>query len=360
MRRYILNLAVVFLALAAISCGGGAEKPHFTINGEIKGADKGVFILTDASGERMDSLSFEGGKFTCKGTIDKPQKVIAYIANENKECLFFVGIFLGNEEVVFQGDTAGFMTHKITSKLHNEYEDYTNYVKKLNESSKMTELRREGSDSAKAQIRELKLLVMKKVLAYKENGERNQIAAAIVAEMASGMSLEDQIFAASLFPKDFTDSYYLNALRTNIEREQRLAIGALAPDFKLKDLNGKEYTRDSFKGKYLYMDFSASWCGWCKKEIPFIREAYNKLKDKDIVFVTINMDENRELWEGDVKAENIEWLCLSDLCGMKSELAKSYNIHGIPAVFVLDPQGKILVRNIRQAEMVEYLTKLFD
>ena len=367
----VLYVFLYFLCLGLVSCGNEDVKDGFELEGTIKGADKGFIILSDASNNTIDSVHFEKGRFLVKGHLDMPQRTIVYIADDSGDCMFFTGVFLANGKVTFEGDTAGFMTHRfIGSSLNDEYLEYGKYIASLDEMKRMNvvqEQKRKAFEAKEVALEKelseervkLGREVMKKIVEYKPDGRKSHVAAAKVAELAYSMGLEDQMYAVSLFDGDFTESYYINSLKNNIEREKKVAIGVKAPDFRLKDLSGKEYTLADFKGKYVYMDFSASWCGWCKKELPFIREAYGKLKNENIVFITINMDDKRELWEGDVKKENIEWLCLSDLNGMQSELARSYNISGIPAVFVLDPDGKIIARNVRQQGMVEYLTGLF-
>ncbi|MFA6756034.1 MAG: redoxin domain-containing protein [Bacilli bacterium] len=92
-----------------------------------------------------------------------------------------------------------------------------------------------------------------------------------------------------------SENIYYKLMSKKLEGKKRLSIGSQAPNFNVFDTKNKSYSLNNFKGKYLYLEFSASWCCWCKKEIPYIREAYHKLKDKGIVFVTIMMDTNRDL-----------------------------------------------------------------
>ena len=131
------------------------------------------------------------------------------------------------------------------------------------------------------------------------------------------------------------------------------------PDFQVFDTLGKTYTLADFKGKYLFVEFSASWCGWCKKEIPHIRKAYEQLKDRNIVFITMMMDTEREQWIRDMKREEIGWLCLTDLKGMKkSPLVDAYNLRGLPDSFVVDPEGYIIRRDLRGGEVLDYLSEV--
>ena len=154
------------------------------------------------------------------------------------------------------------------------------------------------------------------------------------------------------------DTYYLNKISKYVDQEKKLANGKQAKNFSAKDLNDKEHSLADLKGKYVFLEFSASWCSWCKKEIPFIRKAYEALKDKNIVFVTLMMDEKKERWVNDVEKFNITWLNLSDLKGIRnSQIAKDYNVSAIPASFVINPDGIIIDRDLRGERILSTLKK---
>ena len=130
-----------------------------------------------------------------------------------------------------------------------------------------------------------------------------------------------------------------------------------AADFKVFDREGKEYTLASFKGKYIFLEFSASWCSWCKKEIPSIRQAYERFKDS-VVFITIHLDDNRDKWLKDLETHAVPWYCLTDLKAWKSPVAKAYNIAGVPDCFIIGKDGLIKAKELRREEITQQLEKL--
>ena len=130
-----------------------------------------------------------------------------------------------------------------------------------------------------------------------------------------------------------------------------------AADFKVFDREGKEYTLASFKGKYIFLEFSASWCSWCKKEIPSIRQAYERFKDS-VVFITIHLDDNRDKWLKDLETHAVPWYCLTDLKAWKSPVAKAYNIAGVPNCFIIGKDGLIKAKELRREEITQQLEKL--
>lgn len=363
----------IFYILAfmlAVTCITANAQDNCIIKGTITGAQDGYTKLYSNTNVIMDSVSMVNGKFEIKTKIELPQYALLYVHDKQDSILKIVNVFLENREISMTGKAdIREKTEFENAPMHNEAIEYAAYLKGLDATKKAAVISRLSSDAFKigdkAKVNELEKEqfvyyreLIDKVFAFKENSSKSPVAAYFVLNYVTRLSLEDQIKTDERFSKELTNSFYRNKLQENIKAEQRVVLGNVAPDFKAKDLAGKEYNKASFAGKYIFLEFSASWCGWCKKEIPFVRSAYNALKDKNIVFITMNMDTTREKWEGDVVKENIEWLCISNLEGINSDLAKSYNVHGIPACFVIDPDGKIIKRDIRGNEVLDYLSSL--
>ena len=109
--------------------------------------------------------------------------------------------------------------------------------------------------------------------------------------------------------------------------------------------------------EYIFLEFSASWCSWCKKEIPSIRQAYERFKDS-VVFITIHLDDNRDKWLKDLETHAVPWYCLTDLKAWKSPVAKAYNIAGVPNCFIIGKDGLIKAKELRREEITQQLEKL--
>ena len=190
------------------------------------------------------------------------------------------------------------------------------------------------------------------------NKEYEEAVGIVIAEYASALtSPQIETLYKALSPQGRSSLAVREMMESN-HREYTVAEGKIAPDFKAKDLKGNVYTLDSFQGKFIFLEFSASWCGWCKKEIPYIKEAYEALKEENIVFVTMMMDDKRENWERDVKKFQIPWFSLSDLKGIKrSEIARNYNISSVPVSFLINPSGKIVKKDLRGKDILPLLKK---
>jgi len=128
-------------------------------------------------------------------------------------------------------------------------------------------------------------------------------------------------------------------------KKMQLAPGKPAPVFVCKDINGKDFSLENFRGKLVYIDFWATWCGPCRHELPYLEELQKDFKGKNIVFVSISLDDNKAAWEKMVKEKQMKGVQLYGEGAWKSFPATSYQIKGIPTFFLVDAKGNIIKPN---------------
>lgn len=167
----------------------------------------------------------------------------------------------------------------------------------------------------------------------------------------------NKIFAK--IPNRMFDPEQKDRIATKIEDFKKLAIGSIAPDFTLKDTAGVENSLTSFRGKFVLLEFWASWCIPCRQENPKYREISEKFKGKNfkIVAISFNKEDERQSWLKAIHEDQIaEWTHLSDLKGYGSPFYKQYQIRGLPQNYLLDQNGVVIAQNI-QGEALESLLK---
>ena len=152
------------------------------------------------------------------------------------------------------------------------------------------------------------------------------------------------------------------ALTNHIESLKITAIGSVAPNFTQNDPNDKPVSLSDFKGKYLLIDFWASWCGPCRKENPNVVKAYQKYKNENFEILGVSLDNpgNKEAWLNAIAKDQLTWAQVSDLNGWKNAVAVQYSIFSIPQNLLLNPDGVIIAKNLKGKELSAKLAEIFN
>lgn len=170
-----------------------------------------------------------------------------------------------------------------------------------------------------------------------------------------------------LFYKDLIEPYLLNDYLKNEAKSHELSIlntakGTPAFDFSAKDVNGKTHKLSDYKGKLVYVDVWATWCGPCVKEIPHLEKLQDKYKDKNITFMSVSIDSPKDLekWKNYVSNHNLQGIQLVGDNGYGSEVTKKYNIKGIPRFLLIDADGNIVSANAPRPSDTKKVEQLID
>lgn len=145
-------------------------------------------------------------------------------------------------------------------------------------------------------------------------------------------------------------------LAQKIAQVKAAAVGQIAKGFSLADSSGKQITLNSYRGRYVLVDFWASWCGPCRAENPNVVKAFNNFGSKGFNVLGVSIDKSRDAWLKAVRADQLQWAQVLD---PDQSVARQYGIAAIPQNLLLDPSGKIIGRNLRSEELQKVLADLF-
>jgi len=156
------------------------------------------------------------------------------------------------------------------------------------------------------------------------------------------------------------ENAFVAEIKNRVDASRTLSIGQMAPDFSLPDVNGVEISLSSLRGKYVMVDFWAAWCKPCRAENPNVVRLYERYGGDQFEILGVSLDRKKEAWVKAIADDGLEWLQVSDLNYYNNAAAVLYNINAIPATVLIDPEGKIIAKNLRGPSLEGKLRELFD
>jgi peroxiredoxin len=175
---------------------------------------------------------------------------------------------------------------------------------------------------------------------------------------------EEYVFLDSLsqsFEKQMPESKYVKEFKTKLAQYKNVVtVGQAAPEISLNNPEGKAVSLSSLRGKYVLIDFWASWCGPCRQENPNVVRMYNKFKGKNFEIFGVSLDKSKEKWLEAIQKDALSWVHVSDLQYWQSAGAQAYGVQSIPATFLIDPTGKVIAKNLRGQALETKLTEILS
>lgn len=218
----------------------------------------------------------------------------------------------------------------------------------------------QSPDSVKAQYDMLEADLRKNMLNYVDSAKNNYGVAYFIKEYMIKKFTADEVLAAY---NNLTDRVKHSApgieLKQAIDALNQVSMGGTAPDIKLPTPDGEELSMYSLRGNYVLLDFWASWCGPCLREAPNVKALYDKYHAKGFQVFGVSLDNDKEAWIAAIEKHGLNWHQVSSLKGWECPAAKQYNVTGIPRMYILDPDGKIIAMDLRGKELTQFVDNLY-
>lgn len=340
---------------------------EFTINGKLKNPQNVKKILLYQENRLVDSAVLsEDNEF--KFHVASSQPDFFYIVVNDKNYLF---VAKNGDELTFEADyadpvgqynidgseDAGKLKEynviankygKIFMDVRNEYEAKVSQNPALKDSIEKAITPRFEENMRKFSEESVKFALQNK---------DNLAGFYAISSLDPASYEEEMVKYAEQLKGKFPGNDAVRDFIAKMERLKVVAVGQKAPTFEMASTDGSMVKLSDFRGKYVLLDFWASWCGPCRQESPNLVKAYNKYKDKGFTILSVSLDDNKVSWLKAIKDDNLTWTHVSELKQWNSAVARQYQVDAIPASFLLDKQGVILKKNLRGEELEKFLNK---
>ncbi|HWJ91443.1 MAG TPA: TlpA disulfide reductase family protein [Flavisolibacter sp.] len=354
----------ILVLLPVLAFAQNQQPNGFVINGKVAGLADGQVKIASAQEDHsiVASDSSKQGSFSLKGSIPEPGLYFLVLGDQPPQY-----IYLENATINVSGSTDDIKNLKIEgSKSHLDFMEFNRtfnpMIGELNgiAAGIQKEMNEKKRDLLIKRYDSVVLAVNKEVtnfISSKRSSYVSPFLLWVTAKLDDNPAIMEQRF--NMLDENIRSTQIGKSLAEYIDYMKVGSVGTNAPDFTQNDVNGKPVSLSSFRGKYVLVDFWASWCRPCRAENPNVVKVYNKFKNKNFTILGVSLDDKKEAWVKAIQTDRLAWNHVSDLQQWKNSVAQQYHVQSIPGNFLIDPDGKIIAKDLRGEDLERKLCELF-